>query len=99
MEESTTNPIRQLPPWNNIPFSLPEDQWKKVTHSEDVENIFISHNQAQLLQSQGTSFTINPLQDLTGIDSLTPFGNSLLLGTADLKKYPFPHFTNFTCLN
>ena len=75
-------------PWNNIPSNLPDDKWKKVENPEDIERCLISRNRAHLSQAQGTPFTIHPLKELLGQDSLTPFGNSLLLGKADLTHLP-----------
>ena len=71
-------------PWNNIPSNLPDDKWKKVENPEDIERCLISRNRAHLSQAQGTPFTIHPLKELLVQDSLTPFGNSLLLHKADL---------------
>ena len=83
------NPNRQFYHFEQyFTSSFPEDQWKKVTNLKDIENILISHNQGYLSQAQGTPRTINPLQDLLGTDNFTPFGNSLLLGTAHSKQLP-----------
>ena len=61
---------------------------KKVDNPEDINRYLISCNRSHLSQVQGTQFTINPLKDLLGKDSFTPFGNSLLLGTVDLNTLP-----------
>ena len=81
-------PIDNSIPWNNIPSTLTADQWNCFDNPEDIERCLISRNRAHLSQAQGTPFTIHPLKELLGKDSLTPFGNSLLLGTADLDIIP-----------
>ena len=35
-------------PWNNIPSTLTEDQWKKIGNPEDIERCLISRNRAHL---------------------------------------------------
>ena len=45
-------------------------------------------NKAFLSQSECTPFTIDPLKDLLGPDSFTPFGKALLTGTVDMAKLP-----------
>jgi len=44
------------------------------------------HTQCQMhfAQVHGSPYTVPPLTDLLGTDSLTQFGEQLLLGTADL---------------
>ena len=72
-------PIYTSIPYNSIPSSLPEDQWKKVDDPKDIERCLISRNRTHLLQAQGTPFTISLPKNVLGKDSFTPFGNSLLL--------------------
>ena len=67
---------------------------KQIDNSEDIERCLISGNRAHLYQAQGTPFTIHPLKELLGKDSLPPFGNSLLLGTADLDRIPLTSLQN-----
>ena len=81
-------PIYTSIPWTSIPLSRTEDQWKKVDNPEDIERCPIFRNRAHLSQAQATPFTISPLKNLSGNDSCTPFGNSLLLGTGYLNKLP-----------
>ena len=45
-------------------------------------------NKAHLSQSEGTPFTTAPLKDLLEPDSFTPFGKTILTGTADMSKLP-----------
>ena len=56
-------PIDTSIPWNSIPSSLTEDQWKKVDNPEDIERFLISRNRVHLSQAQGTPFTISPLKN------------------------------------
>ena len=63
---------------------------ENVENPEDIERCIISCNRAHLSQAQGTHFTIYPLKELLGQDSLTPFGNSLLLGKTNLTHLPLP---------
>ena len=78
-------PIDGSIPWNNIPSSLTENQWKKIRNPEVIEKHLISRNRSHLYQVQCTLFTINPLRYLLGKDCFTHFSNSPLLGTAKLK--------------
>ena len=60
----------------------------KVDNPEDIERCLVSRNRAHLSQTQGIPFTIKPPKDLLGKDNFTPFGNSFLLGTANLENIP-----------
>ena len=41
-------PIDTSIPWNNIPLTLTEDQWKTIDNPEDIERCLISRNRAHL---------------------------------------------------
>ena len=81
-------PLDTSIPWNSILPSLPSDQRRKIYILEEIEKVLTSRNKARLSQSDGTPFTMEPLKDMLGPDSFTPFGNSLLTGTADMTNLP-----------
>ena len=86
-------------PWNRTPSSLPSDQCRKIDNAEEIEKVLTSRNKAHLSQSEDTPFTMAPLKDIIGLDIFTPFGNSLLTGTADMTNTPLSklqklYFTN-----
>ena len=74
--------------WNEIPKKLPTEEWKRIEDPILVEEYIIERNKRHLNRAQGTPCTIKPLQSLLGLDSRTPFGNSVLEGTVDLSKLP-----------
>ena len=53
-----------------------------------VKKYIIERNKSHLNQEQGTPCTIEPLQSLLGLDSRTPFGNSVFEGTVNLNQLP-----------
>ena len=64
----------------------------------------IKRNRKYFNQSQDTPCTIEPLQILLGIDSMTPFDNIVLDGTIDLSQLPLTqlqqlYFTKMKKLN
>ena len=84
--------------WNEIPKKLPTEEWKRIEDPILVEKYIIERNKRHLNQAQGTPCTIEPLQNLLGLDSRIPFGNSVLEGTVDLSQLPLTklqklHFT------
>ena len=74
--------------WNEIPKKLPAEEWKRIEDPILVEKYIIERNKRHLNQAQETPCTIEPLQSLLGLDSRTPFGNSVLEGTVDLTQLP-----------
>ena len=72
--------------WNEIPKKLPQEEWKRIEDPVLVEKYIIERNKRHLNQAQGTTCTIEPLNTLLGLDSRTPFGNSVLEGTVDLSQ-------------
>ena len=72
--------------WNDIPKTLPKEEWKRIEDPVLVEKYTIERNTRHLNQAQGTPYTIEPLQSLLGLDSRTPYGNSVLDGTMNLKQ-------------
>ena len=81
-------PLDSSIPWNNIPPSLPSEQWKTINNPEEIEKVLTSRNKEHLSQPKDTPFTIAPLKDLLGPDNFTLFGKALLTGTVDLSKLP-----------
>ena len=61
---------------------------KILGNPEDIKMLLISHNTAYLSQTQGTSFTIAPLNDQLGTDSYTIFTTKILQGTTDTVSLP-----------
>ena len=74
--------------WNEIPKKLPQEEWKRIEDPVLVVKYIIERNKRYLNQAQGTPCTIKPLKSLLGLDSCTPFGNSVLEGTVDLTRLP-----------
>ena len=74
--------------WNDITKTLPKEDWKRIEDPVMVEQYIIERNKQHLNQAQGTPCTIESLQSLLGLDSRTPFGNSVLDGTVNLKQPP-----------
>ena len=74
--------------WNEIPKTLPKEEWKRIEDPVMVEKYIMERNKRHLNQAQGTPCTIEPLQSLLGLDSRTPFGNSVLNGTVNLNQLP-----------
>ena len=52
---------------------------------KDIERCINKENSVHLHQAHGTTYTIEPLKSLLGVDSITKFGNELLQGTANLE--------------
>ena len=57
--------------WNEIPNTLPKEDWKRIEDPVLVEQYIIERNKRHLNQVQGTPCTIEPLQSLLGLDSIT----------------------------
>ena len=74
--------------WNEIPKTLPQEEWKRIEDSFMVEKYIIGRIRWYLNQAQGTPCTIEPLRTLLALDSLTTFGNSVFDGTVDLSQLP-----------
>ena len=74
--------------WNEIPKTLPQEEWKRIEDSFMVEKYIIGRIRWYLNQAQGTPCTIELLQTLLALDSLTTFGNSVFDGTVDLSQLP-----------
>ena len=74
--------------WNNIPKTLPSNQWHTITDNHEIEECLIKRNVEHLNQAQGTPYTIPPLSTLLGDDSFTSFGQDILNGTANLDNLP-----------
>ena len=78
-------PIDNTIPFDKIPKDLPETEWRRLDQPEDIERCINKRNSVHLHQAHGTTCTIEPLKSLLGVDSITPFGNALLQGTANLE--------------
>ena len=72
--------------WNTIPHS-PSDQWEAINDLTQIEDYTIQINVVHLNQTQGTPFTVNPLQALLNNDSFTTFGQQMLDGDANLQNF------------
>ena len=78
--------------WNEIPKTLPQEEWNRIVDPVMVEIFIIERNRRHLNQIQGAPCTIEPLQSLLGVDSRTTFGNSVLDGTVNLSQLPLTKF-------
>jgi len=67
-----------------VPESTNEGQWKTLYQPEEIETAMHTQCQNHFQQAHGSSYTVPPLTDLLGTDSLTKFGEQLLQGTANL---------------
>ena len=47
--------------WNDIPKTLPKEEWKRIEDPALVEKYIIERNKRHLNQAQGTPCTIEPL--------------------------------------
>ena len=74
--------------WNEIPKTLPQEEWKRIEDLVMVEKYIIERNRWYLNQTHGTSCAIEPLQSLLGLENRTIFGNSVLERTIDLSQLP-----------
>ena len=81
-------PIDATTSWNSIPSTLLSDQWCQIDNPEEIEKVITPRKVTQLSQPEGTSFIIAPLKDMLGPDRFTPFGDTLLIGTADTETLP-----------
>ena len=59
-----------------------------MDNPEEIEKVLTTSNKDHFSQSEGTSFTMEPLKDMLGPDSCTPFGNALLTGTVNMTNLP-----------
>jgi len=67
-----------------VPDPDNQGNWKTLYQPEEIEAVMHTQCQMHFAQAHGSPYTVPPLTDLLGTDSLTQFGEQLLLGTADL---------------
>ena len=70
-------------PWNSI-NGIENAVFKTIDNPTLIEELILDRNSHHLNQAQGSPFTVEPLQFLTGTDSDTPFTEALLNGDANL---------------
>jgi len=60
---------------------------------QEMESHLLAYCQNHFQTPQGSSYTIPPLVNLPGYDSLTHFGSQILHGTANINALPLKHHT------
>jgi len=71
-----------------VPDPTEPSQWSVITEPHQMDDHLLAYCQHHFSKSHGTPFTVAPLKDLLQHDGLTPFGQSVLQGTADFDSLP-----------
>ena len=67
--------------------------FKTIDYPTLIEELVADRNSHHLNQTQGSPFTVEPLQSLLGTDSDTPFAEALLNGDTNLLQVPLTNVT------
>jgi len=67
-----------------VPDNTPTGEWKTLYQPEEIEAAMHTQCQNHFKQAHRPPYTVPPLTNLLGTNSLTEFGNQLLQGTTNL---------------
>jgi len=76
-----------------VPDDNDSSQWKTIDDAKTIEKTLLSFCQSHFTKAHGSPFTVLPLSDLLKSDSVTPFADSLIKGTADIDRLPLDKAT------
>jgi len=77
-----------------IPHPEDPNQWLTVTDPQVMGQELLKYCQNHFSNSFGTPFTIPPLSNILDYDGLSPFGQAILNGTADLSQLNLDNHTH-----
>jgi len=64
-----------------------------ILDPEEMNDTLLSYSRDHFAKAQGSPFTVDPLNRLLQYDGLTPLGNQILKGQADLETLPIDEAT------
>jgi len=70
-----------------------------ILDQDEMNNTLLEHSHTHFAKAQGSPFTVEPLMQLLQYDGLTPLGNQVLTGCADLESLSLNCPTNTLLCN
>jgi len=89
-------PLEASPSHLIVPNETNPQKWHTVIEPWEMEAHLLAYCQTHFQTPQGSPYTVPPLINILGYDSLTPFGEQILQGTANLNNLPLQKHTKLT---